>query len=280
MFRIIVTILMVINLFSFEASLLATSDKIISTAQTYYKYRDDGSPGREIIVNLTDDSLSGKINVELNCEGKIESQEFNLKETTNEFSMLLPEGISVEKSCNVYISVSAGNKKWEDTLFVDKMRYWDILIYPHSHVDIGYTNTHKNVELIHTRNIVNGLELAKNTKDYPEGARYLWNPEVIWPFDMYLKKASPEEKKNVIAGVKDGYLFLDAGYVNLNTSLASDEEMMEFFRSSQEYEKITGKKIETIVQVDIPGMSWGIVPVAAKFGIKYIFTFNNGYDSW
>jgi hypothetical protein len=126
--------------------------------------------------------------------------------------------------------------------------------------------------------VVNGLELAKKTKNYPEDARYKWNPEVIWPIERYLSKATDEEKQVIFDGVRDGFLPLDAGYVNVNTTLASEEELIEFFRQGQEYEKITGQKIETLVQVDIPGMSWGMIPLASKLGIKYIFSFNNGYD--
>jgi len=36
--------------------------------------------------------------------------------------------------------------------------------------------------------------------------------------------------------------------------------------------------VRTIVQVDVPGMSWGIVPMAAQFGINYAFVPFNGSD--
>src|SRR5665647_3164108 len=43
-------------------------------------------------------------------------------------------------------------------------------------------------------------------------------------------------------------------------------------------EKRNGSKIETLVQVDVPGMSWGVVPGASKLRIKYCFAMNNGSD--
>jgi len=42
--------------------------------------------------------------------------------------------------------------------------------------------------------------------------------------------------------------------------------------------ELTGRNIETLVQVDIPGMTWGIIPVAAELGIKYCLAMNNGSD--
>ena len=79
-----------------------------------------------------------------------------------------------------------------------------------------------------------------------------------------------------VDAIKEGYLHLDAGYVHTNTSASAGEELFEFFNQCKELQKLTGKKIETLVQVDIPGMSWGIVPVAAKLGIRYCFVMNNG----
>lgn len=253
-------------------------ENLVYEVQSWYKYRDDGKPGREVKLIFSDYQLEGSVDVLIRCNGKREKKVLEFNDPVEEMSILLPEGSGVDEDCTAEVWVWNMGMEWSGTVEVPKKRQWKILIYPHSHVDIGYTNTHANVELIHKRNLINGLKLAKKTIDYPEGARYLWNPEVIWPVDRYLNEASDEERNILIQGIRDGYLHLDAGYVNLNTSLAGDEEMLEFFRLAKEYEDFTGRKIETIVQVDIPGMSWGIVPVAAQLGIKYVFTFNNGYD--
>ncbi len=277
-FKTVAIILIIISIFWIESCSTDSSKSMKGIVQTCYKYRDDGSPGREILLQFSGVQLAGKVKIELECEGKIETKELNLSTPVDSLSVLLPEGAGVKSQCDAIVKVINGTNEWKESITVPAFRQWIIMIYPHSHVDIGYTNTHANVELIHTRNLVNGLELARKTKDYPEGARYRWNPEVIWPVERYFSNASEEEKQNILDGIKDGYLPLDAGYVNVNTTIAGDEELLELFRQGQEYKKITGQKIETLVQVDIPGMSWGIVPVAAKLGVKYCFTFNNGSD--
>ncbi len=244
----------------------------------YYKYRSDGQPGRGIVINFNKDRFEGKGTIEINYKGQKELFEMYSKEGLVSYELLLAPNIGKEEPADIEISIQSDKINHTEIVTVPSFRHWEVLIYPHSHVDIGYTNTHANVELIHTRNLVNGLELAKQTKNYPDGAKYKWNPEVIWPVERYLAKASEEERRSIMEGIRDGYLPLDAGYVNVNTTLASEEELFEFFRQGQEYKKETGQKIETLVQVDIPGMTWGIIPVAAKLGIKYIFSFNNGYD--
>tara|TARA_R110002050_G_scaffold274283_3_gene418670 strand:+ start:10236 stop:13157 length:2922 start_codon:yes stop_codon:yes gene_type:complete len=247
-------------------------------AANYYKYRSDGKPGRGVVVKFNKTRFKGKGTIEVDYKGQKEVFELNSQEGLESYELLLFPDIAKDESADVRILIHSDEIAHSETISIPSFRHWEVLIYPHSHVDIGYTNTHANVELIHTRNVVNGLELAKKTKDYPDGAKYKWNPEVIWPVERYLAKATEEEKQAIMDGIKDGYLPLDAGYVNLNTTLASEEELFEFFRQGQEYKKKTGQNIETLVQVDIPGMTWGMIPIASKLGIKYVFSFNNGYD--
>lgn len=246
--------------------------------QPFYRQRPDGKPGREITLNFKGSKFSGKGTIELECSGEKEIIHLDVNEGIDHFPVLLPPGAGVKSDCVVKIILrSAGNELFSSVAVTAK-RQWTIYIYPHSHVDIGYTNTQANVEIIHKRNLINGIDLAKKTAGYPKDARFLWNPEVLWPVERYLKTATPKERQEIIDAVGKGYLNLDAGYIHCNTSASTDEEFFEYFRYSKELGKLTGKKIETLVQVDVPGMSWGIVPVAAKFGIRYCFALNNGSD--
>ena len=76
--------------------------------------------------------------------------------------------------------------------------------------DIGYTNTHKNAERLHKNNIIEGIKLAEKTKDFLSGARFVSNPE---------------KREGLIDAIKKGQLSIDASYLNLNTSICSDEEL-------------------------------------------------------
>ena len=48
------------------------------------------------------------------------------------------------------------------------MRHWNVYLYNHAHVDIGYTNTHKNVEQLHKNNIIEGIKLGRRDEE-PSG---------------------------------------------------------------------------------------------------------------
>ncbi len=253
-------------------------DAVECIVQPFYRHRLDGKPGREITLNFKGPKFSGKGTVELECSGGKEVIKLDVNEGIDHLQILLPPGAGVKSDCEAMVTLRSRRYVLFSSVVVPAKRQWTVYIYPHSHVDIGYTNTQANVEIIHKRNLINGIELAKKTAGYPVDARYLWNPEVLWPVERYLKTATPEEKENIVDAVRKGYLHLDAGYIHTNTSSSADEEFFQYFRQCKDMEKLTGTKIETLVQVDVPGMSWGIVPVAAKLGIKYCFAMNNGSD--
>jgi hypothetical protein len=251
--------------------------EVTYTVCPHYKYRPDGQAGREVLLKYQ----GGKElkNVKLEVISEYGSETVQIKSiSTDSISILLPPAVGVTKDTEVRINLICGKEKQSNVLNIPVMRHWTVYIYPHSHVDIGYTNTQENVEIIHKRNLVNGMRLAKETAHYPQDSRFLWNPEVTWPIERYLNKATPAEREELLEAIRKGYIHVDAGYVNTNTSASSEEELFELFSYSKKIEALTGKKVETMVQVDIPGVSWGVVSVAAQLQIPYCLSLFNGND--
>lgn len=263
----------------FAGSELPLPTDLRCQSTSVYRYCKDGKPGREIELLFLGYNLYQSAEIEVEAEGKKELTSVLANESGLESAkILLPSEVGVDKDVQIFVTLKSGKKILRKSFILPKQRQWTVYIYPHSHVDIGYTNTQANVEIIHKRNLINGIKLAKETANYPEGARYVWNPEVIWPVERYLNTATPAEKEEVLDAIRKGYVSLDAGYINDNTSVTADEEFPSLFGDAKRLEKLTGVPVSTIVQVDVPGMSWGLVPMAAQFGIKYAFVPFNGGD--
>ena len=244
--------------------------------QPYYSYRNDGKPGRVITLKLKGPKLSGRAQVEATVKGIKEITEIPSADTAcSVCTILLPPDVGLREEAELTLTLKQGLSKLRKSVTIPPLRHWTVYIYPHSHVDIGYTNTQANVEILHKRNIDEGIRLALATKDYPEGARYKWNPEVTWPLERYWNEASPAQKELIVNAIKNNYLCIDASYLNLNTSACSDEELFQVFRFSRVMQGLTGVPVTTLQQMDIPGMSWGLVPVMAHEGIKYIMSWPN-----
>ena len=243
--------------------------------QPVYRHRADGKPGREITLNFKDARLLGKAQVEVAADGRMETTELPAAAGgAASCRVLLPAEVGTSREAQVSLTLRQGNRELKKTLKVPAMRYWTVFIYPHSHVDIGYTAPLKIIEFIHKRNIDEGIKLAEATKDFPLGSRYRWNPEITWPVER-LWQTQPEQRPRVLQAIRDGRLCMDASYLNLNTSVCSDEELFHAFRFSRELQKLTGVPMDTLQQMDVPGFSWGLVPVMAQEGVRYIMAWPN-----
>lgn len=243
--------------------------------QDYYGHRSDGEAGRAVVLHLTGAKLYGNATVATRCAGDTEQTSFNNLQGADELTVLLPAGAAVTNDCPATFTLRLGSRSVAKSVIVPAKRQWTIYIYPHAHVDIGYTAPQDIAQKIHMRNVDVGIDLGRKTANYPEGARHVWNPESEWVVESYLREATPEKKAAFIHAVKQGWICLDANYDNANTSAFSDEEFIHYFRNAIEMRKLTGQPVDTMVQVDVPGMSWGVVEAAAQCGVRGVFNFPN-----
>ncbi|MFO1492555.1 MAG: glycoside hydrolase family 38 C-terminal domain-containing protein [Kiritimatiellia bacterium] len=240
--------------------------------QDYYGHRADGKAGRVIEVTLTGAKLYGDALI----EAMGEQTRFANLQGAEQLTFLLPAGVT--NACTTRVTLRRGKRFLEETVNVPARRQWVVYLFPHSHVDIGYTNPQDVVERIHMRNLDVGIELGRATAGYPEGARHVWNNEVLWAVESWLKSAPPERKKAFVEAVQKGWIGLSASYCNANTSTASDEELLRFFAYARQVRELTGAPIDTLCQFDVPGMSWGVVRAAAQNGVRAILDFPNPSD--
>jgi alpha-mannosidase len=242
----------------------------------YYHHRPDGRPGRALMLKFEGSKLYGRSQIIVSVQGITEVKDLPPADTGYSVcTILLPPETGSREQTQVTLTLRQGTRKLKKNVIVPPLRHWTVYIYPHSHVDIGYTNTQTNVEILHKNNIIEGIKLAEVTKDYPSGSCYRWNPEVTWPLERYWYDAGPEQKEHILEAIKNNYLCVDASYLNTNTSACNDEEMFQMFRFSREMQKLTGVPVNTFQQVDIPGISWGLVPVMAQEGVRYIMSWPN-----
>jgi alpha-mannosidase len=164
------------------------------------------------------------------------------------------------------------------TVAVRPVRKLEVFLLPHSHVDIGYTALQADVEKKQNANIETGIRLAQATGDYPSGARFKWNVEVLWPVENYLRKATPEKQDEFIAAVRSGQIGLDAFYGNVLTGLCRPEELLNLMGYATRLSRLCGVPIESAMISDVPGYTWGTVSAMAQAGVKYFSFAPNYFD--
>ncbi|MEA3226892.1 MAG: glycoside hydrolase, partial [Planctomycetota bacterium] len=177
---------------------------------------------------------------------------------------------AVKKPTTVGVNVRvAGESIGEQELTIEPVRKWEVYVLHHSHVDIGYTHVQTEVERKHWQYFKEVIELGRKTANYPAAAPFKWNVEVLWAVDSYLKQASPEDREAFIDAVRKGWIGLDALYGNELTALCRPEELIRLVDYAQKLRRRYNLTIDTAMITDVPGYTWGIVPVLAQSGVKY-----------
>ena len=153
-----------------------------------------------------------------------------------------------------------------------------IYVLPHSHTDIGYTEIQTAIEKKQVNNLLQGMEGARKTASYPEGARFVWNVEVLWAADLYLNRLDETQRARFFEAVKSGQVALNGMYLNELTGLCREEELLRLFRYSTELAARCDTVIDSAMISDVPGYTWGTVTAMAQAGIKYFSVAPNYFD--
>ncbi len=153
-----------------------------------------------------------------------------------------------------------------------------IYLLHHSHVDIGYTQVQAEVQRIQWNNLERALRYAKESANDPEEARFRWNTEGMWPMETYLHHASKEKRDAMIDAIKKGWIELNALYANELTGLCRPEELMRLVEPARRLADSIGVPLNAAMISDVPGYTWGLVPVLAHNGVRYLSIGTNTFD--
>jgi alpha-mannosidase len=216
----------------------------------------------------TDATLVVRVNHQ-ECESRV------LSAGTHTFNIYVDP---VETARQMVIEYEIAGKSESAEVRVEKVRKVLIFILPHSHHDLGYTDLQSNVEEKQMANISRGIELARNTANYPRGARFVWNLEVLWGADLFMRTKTEPERQELISAVKKGWIGLNGMYANELTGLCRPEELLQLFRYSTELGSQCAIPVDSAMISDVPGYTWGTVSAMAQAGIRYFSAAPNYFD--
>ncbi len=120
---------------------------------------------------------------------------------------------------SLLISVEANSAALTETVSVKPARKVLVYVLPHSHHDLGYTDLQAAVEEKQMQNITLAMELANKTASYPEGARFIWNLEVLWGCDFFMQRRSEAERRALVEAIRKGQISPQGSYANELTGL-------------------------------------------------------------
>jgi len=190
---------------------------------------------------------------------------------------LMAQAVETETKRQISVEVN-GKTVASREVTLKPVKKLTVYITPHSHTDIGYTEIQTAIEKKQVQNLVDGMAAAKRTADYPPGARFVWNVEVLWAADLYLHRLDDQQKADFLDAVKKGQVVLNGMYLNELTGLCRPEELVRLFRYSTQLAEQTGVPIDAVMTSDVPGQTWGTVTAMVHAGLRYFSTAPNYFD--
>lgn len=146
----------------------------------------------------------------------------------------------------------------------------EIWLINHAHLDIGYTDVPAIVREKHQQGLDSALVYIERSRNYPDGARFAWNVEGLWPLQDYLERRPAADTARLLAAVRRGDVALSGLYANLMTGLSGTEELLHLTDFAERLRRDHGVPVTAAMTSDVPGFTWGLVPALARRGIRYL----------
>ncbi len=186
---------------------------------------------------------------------------------------------AVERETPAVLTLEVGGRQVTTReIRLKPVRRLTVYILPHSHTDIGYTEIQTEIEDKQVDNLLKGIAYARQTAANPPGARFVWNIEVLWAADIYLRRLNDAQRKEFLEALKSGQVALNGMYLNELTGLCRPEELIRLFRFGTRLAEQAGVTVDSAMISDVPGYSWGLVTAMGSAGIRYFSTAPNYFD--
>jgi len=153
----------------------------------------------------------------------------------------------------------------------------EIHIIHHSHTDFGYTDLPSTAREQQVRYIGQAVKIALKTETFPDLARFRWTCEVLLPVADFLEQATPAERRGFDRAFKSGQIELGAmpavisGLMWAEELDAALEKLQPIFRKYRP---------PVVLQNDVNGMPWGLLPRMRQAGARYAWMGINPYSGF
>ena len=169
------------------------------------------------------------------------------------------------------LKIGGGGNRRSFPVDLEAARKWTLLIVPHEHLDIGFTDYPEKVAELHAESVDGVMEIQKQVPDFR------WTLDGYWVAEKYLAGRSDEKREQFIRAMRDGKIVLPPEYANQHTGTASLEGLFRSLYESHTFAAQHGFTTGAAHITDVPSYSWSYASVLADAGVKYFVAASNNW---
>jgi hypothetical protein len=178
-----------------------------------------------------------------------------------EFSV--PEFSSATKG-EVMVKINGRSRRFQVTLWPGKK--WNLLVVPHIHLDVGYSDYQEKVAEIQSRVLDEAMDLIR------QNPAFRFSPDGYWSVRQYLAGRTEERQKQFFQMVKGKKIFVPTVEACLLTGFPALETLIRSLYPAFEFQQKYGGDADYADITDVPSYSWSYASVMAAAGLKYFIS--------
>lgn len=148
---------------------------------------------------------------------------------------------------------------------------WTILVVPHEHLDIGFTDYREKVAELQSQSIDGVLDLL------PQHPEFRWTMDGSWVAKQYLSSRSPERGQQLFSAIRAGQIVLPPQCSNQHTGVASLEGLARSLYYSRNLAKREKLPLGAANITDVPSYSWSYASILHDAGVHYFAAASNSW---
>ena len=235
-------------------------------------YKRSGAKLTEIVDVYLNEVAAERGDLDLELNGAHYSQPLHTKSGFGEkrFEFDIPEFAA---GTQAHLSWTVDGKTNHLDKAIDPQKKWTVLLVPHIHLDIGYSDYQAKVAAIQARALDEAMDFTKQAPDF----RY--STDGSWVLDQFMQTRSATDRERLIAAMRKQEIFIPAEYANLLTGFPTAETLIRSLYYSANFSREHGTPFDYADITDVPSYGWSYASVLAAAGIKYFVAGPNGRET-
>jgi hypothetical protein len=178
----------------------------------------------------------------------------------------VPE-FAVDTQAQLTVVVNGHTAHVEETL--QPRKKWTLLLVPHVHLDVGYTDYQAKVSAIQSRILDEAMDLVAQ---YPA---FRFSTDGEWNLDQFLHSRTPAEQDRIVEAIRQQKIYIPAQSSNILTGFPTAETLIRSLYPSANFSRIHGTPLNYANITDVPSYSWSYASILAAAGIPYFLAGSN-----